>query len=80
MSVCLHRNVTRRYCFYYSEFPRGRLHLCTTMPWTIWTALVVLWGVCWMFIQHRQRLDEGSEGWVALQDIGPNLLITQGMY
>ncbi|KAK0660110.1 hypothetical protein QBC41DRAFT_43713 [Cercophora samala] len=25
-------------------------HLCTTMPWTIWPALVVLWGVCWMFI------------------------------
>lgn len=22
---------------------------CTTMPWTIWPALVVLWGVCWMF-------------------------------
>lgn len=21
----------------------------TTMPWTIWPALVVLWGVCWMF-------------------------------
>jgi hypothetical protein len=23
---------------------------CTTMPWTIWPSLVVLWGVCWMFV------------------------------
>ena len=22
---------------------------CLSMPWTIWPALVVLWGVCWMF-------------------------------
>lgn len=37
-------------CFWsYSEFP-GRIRPpCTTMPWTIWPALVVLWGVCWMF-------------------------------
>ncbi|KAL7798296.1 hypothetical protein V8C37DRAFT_251405 [Trichoderma ceciliae] len=33
----------------FSEFPNGMRHLCTTMPWTIWPALVVLWGVCWMF-------------------------------
>ncbi|KAI8723098.1 C2H2-type domain-containing protein [Fusarium sp. LHS14.1] len=33
----------------YSEFP-GRIRPpCTTMPWTIWPALIVLWGVCWMF-------------------------------
>ncbi|KAH7359337.1 hypothetical protein B0T11DRAFT_114338 [Plectosphaerella cucumerina] len=32
-----------------TEFPRGIRHLCTTMPWTIWPSLVVLWGVCWMF-------------------------------
>ncbi|CAH0019842.1 unnamed protein product [Clonostachys rhizophaga] len=31
------------------EFPHAVRHLCTTMPWTIWPALVVLWGVCWMF-------------------------------
>lgn len=23
---------------------------CTTMPWNIWPFLVVLWGVCWMFV------------------------------
>ncbi|KAF7563645.1 hypothetical protein G7046_g453 [Stylonectria norvegica] len=37
------------FCFLYSEFPHAMRHLCTTMPWTIWPALVVLWGVCWMF-------------------------------
>jgi hypothetical protein len=34
---------------WFAEFPDGIRHLCTTMPWTIWPALVVLWGVCWMF-------------------------------
>lgn len=33
----------------FDEYPNGIRHLCTTMPWTIWPALVVLWGVCWMF-------------------------------
>lgn len=37
----------------FAEFPNGVRHLCTTMPWTIWPALVVLWGVCWMFIQNQ---------------------------
>jgi len=32
-----------------SEFPNNIRHICTTMPWTIWPSLVVLWGVCWMF-------------------------------
>ncbi|KAL9564948.1 hypothetical protein ACKAV7_011400 [Fusarium commune] len=32
------------------EFPNNIRHLCTTMPWTIMPVLVVLWGVCWMFI------------------------------
>jgi hypothetical protein len=34
---------------FFSEFPNSFRHPCTTMPWTIWPALVVLWGVCWMF-------------------------------
>ena len=33
----------------YSEFPRGWRPPCTTMPWNIRPALLVLWGVCWMF-------------------------------
>ncbi|KAM5353677.1 hypothetical protein ACJ41O_000327 [Fusarium nematophilum] len=32
------------------EFPDNIRHICTTMPWTISPVLVVLWGVCWMFI------------------------------
>ncbi|KAF5646026.1 hypothetical protein F52700_1975 [Fusarium sp. NRRL 52700] len=31
------------------EFPNNMRHVCTTMPWTILPALLVLWGVCWMF-------------------------------
>lgn len=32
------------------EFPNNIRHTCTTMPWTILPSLLVLWGVCWMFI------------------------------
>jgi predicted membrane protein len=32
------------------EFPNNIRYICTTMPWTIRPALLVLWGVCWMFI------------------------------
>lgn len=35
----------------FSEFPNHLRPPCTTMPWTIWPALVVLWGVCWMFYE-----------------------------
>lgn len=35
-----------------STFPNGLRPLCTTMPWTIWPVLVVLWGVCWMFYEE----------------------------
>jgi hypothetical protein len=38
------------YLAFWSEFPNSIRHMCTTMPWTIWPALVVLWGVCWMFV------------------------------
>jgi hypothetical protein len=31
------------------EFPNNFRHLCTTMPWTIAPALLILWVVCWMF-------------------------------
>lgn len=35
-----------------SVFPNRLRPPCTTMPWTIWPALVVLWGVCWMFFEE----------------------------
>lgn len=36
----------------FSEFPNKFRPPCTTMPWNIWPALVVLWGVCWMFYDN----------------------------
>lgn len=45
----------------YSEFP-GRIRPpCTTMPWTIWPALIVLWGVCWMFYPSPGRAPGAGE-------------------
>jgi hypothetical protein len=43
----------------FSIFPGTIRPRCTTMPWTIWPALVVLWGVCWMF--HPPRSDAQFE-------------------
>lgn len=40
-----------------AEFPNRQRPLCTTMPWTIWPSLVVLWGVCWMFYDRDQLQD-----------------------
>ena len=42
----------------FSEAIRPR---CTTMPWTIWPALVVLWGVCWMFQPSERPADTQNE-------------------
>ncbi|KAH7196230.1 hypothetical protein BKA60DRAFT_660589 [Fusarium oxysporum] len=42
-----HKNNSSQIIF---EFPNNIRHVCTTMPWTILPALLVLWGVCWMFI------------------------------
>ena len=44
----------------------NKLHpLCTTMPWNIRSALVVLWGVCWMFYSPPTalQLDEFNANW-----------------
>jgi hypothetical protein len=43
--------------FVFSEFPDSIRPPCTTMPWSIWPALVVLWGVCWMFVYPPQQVD-----------------------
>jgi hypothetical protein len=42
----------------FSEFPNSMRPPCTTMPWTIWPALLVLWGVCWMFYTPLSPADE----------------------
>ena len=37
-------------CSKFGGFQNRQRPKCTTMPWNIWPSLVVLWGVCWMFI------------------------------
>jgi len=37
-------------CRKFGGFQNRQRPRCTTMPWNIWPSLVVLWGVCWMFI------------------------------
>lgn len=51
----------------FSEFPNSMRPPCTTMPWTIWPALVVLWGVCWMFYTPLSSTDERQLR-ISLQD------------
>ena len=34
---------------WFAEWPSGRRPLSTTWPWNVRPALLVLWGVCWMF-------------------------------
>ncbi|KAM0230512.1 hypothetical protein ACHAPO_009277 [Fusarium lateritium] len=48
------------------EFPNNIRHTCTTMPWTIRPALLVLWGVCWMFI-----IGAGQPGHEELEAVNP---------
>lgn len=63
-----------------SVFPNGLRYPCTTMPWTIWPALVVLWGVCWMFYppndawqpifeDPNQYLGMPVQGWLDSSDL-----------
>jgi hypothetical protein len=49
--LCFLKWLVLQMLFYgFSMFPGTIRPRCTTMPWSIWPALVVLWGVCWMFI------------------------------
>lgn len=43
-----------------SGFPDGDRPMCMTMPWNILPALVVLWGVCWMFYNTPQDYVDSS--------------------
>jgi hypothetical protein len=45
----------------FSGFPNNHKSLCTTMPWNILPALAVLWGVCWMFYDPMNPLDDPSQ-------------------
>ncbi|KAH8901689.1 hypothetical protein GQ53DRAFT_8239 [Thozetella sp. PMI_491] len=65
---CLYQPLTYAlvYLHFFSEFPDGIRHLCTTMPWTIWPALIVLWGVCWMFYPHPATDEFDQDDWPSL--------------
>jgi hypothetical protein len=62
----------------FSEFPNSMRPPCTTMPWTIWPALVVLWGVCWMFYTPLSAADE-RQIQLSLQDAEWTLFPSSGM-
>jgi hypothetical protein len=62
----------------FSEFPNSMRPPCTTMPWTIWPALVVLWGVCWMFNTRPNTADE-LQLQLSLQDSEWTPLASSGM-
>ncbi|MCJ1325608.1 hypothetical protein MMC10_002271 [Thelotrema lepadinum] len=49
---------------------------CLSMPWTTWPALVVLWGVCWMFYPGPSSPLSGEDDFenVALSNSGITLL------
>ncbi|KAL9126503.1 MAG: hypothetical protein Q9217_004449 [Psora testacea] len=38
---------------WFAEWPNGHRPLSTTWPWNIKPALLVLWGVCWMFYDNE---------------------------
>jgi hypothetical protein len=62
-----------------SAFPNKPRPPCTTMPWNIRPALIVLWGVCWMFYNPWSPIDDaqlqfflvGEQTWVLSQGIDP---------
>jgi hypothetical protein len=60
----------------FSKFPNSMRPPCTTMPWTIWPALVVLWGVCWMF-QAVQNAAVNPQ--LSLQELEQFLFPNSGM-
>lgn len=46
---------------WFAEWPNGRRPLSTTWPWNIRPSLVVLWGVCWMFV-YPERVMHNDAG------------------
>ncbi len=62
----------------FSEFPNSIRPPCTTMPWIIWPALVVLWGVCWMFDNRPNAADE-LQLQLSLQVVGSMIFSSSGM-
>ena len=46
---------------WFAEWPNGHRPLNTTWPWNIKTALLVLWGVCWMFYDNGRIAPENPD-------------------
>jgi hypothetical protein len=60
----------------FSEFSSRLRPPCTTMPWTIWPALAVLWGVCWMFYgEYDWGFGDQDNSWL-LEDANTMTLLT----
>jgi hypothetical protein len=60
----------------YSEYSSKLRPPCTTMPWTIWPALAVLWGVCWMFYgEYDWGFGDQDNSWL-LEDANTMTLLT----
>ena len=47
---------------WFAEWPNGQHPLSTTWPWNIKPALLVLWGVCWMFYDNEGRSSQEIRG------------------
>ena len=47
---------------------KGKRYECTTMPWTVWPSLVVLWGVCWMFYGSPLAARSDIPAWLDRMD------------
>lgn len=56
-----------------SKFPDGDEPACTTMPWNILPALIVLWGVCWMFYGSSGFSDPTAVQYPGRNDEVPDL-------
>lgn len=53
------------FCCNFSEYPDKRRPPCSTMPWNIRPALIVLWGVCWMLYSSSTISQQDEEACVS---------------
>lgn len=58
---------------WFAEWPNGQPPLNTTWPWNVKPSLIVLWGVCWMFYDHNNQVNQDNNhhhdhhGWMTTQ-------------
>ena len=61
------------------EYPNNYRLPCITMPWDIWPALAVLWGVYWMFYSSSAT-SHTNEARTALEVEFPNTNLENSSY